>query len=172
MMKKNKADREELCDILADSDGYLKRILAVIGARPDEQEEIAHQAILEAYEKLHKLREPKKLKSWLTTVAKRLYARERARSKMFIHERDGEYGMDIIENIASDDDILDEIVRNEDREYITRLVMRLDSKDSSIILLRYKDGMSLKDIALVLDMNYSIRLEVCIPERLRSSRRL
>ena len=155
MMKKNKADREELCDILADSDGYLKRILAVIGARPDEQEEIAHQAILEAYEKLHKLREPKKLKSWLTTVAKRLYARERARSKMFIHERDGEYGMDIIENIASDDDILDEIVRNEDREYITRLVMRLDSKDSSIILLRYKDGMSLKDIALVLDMNYS-----------------
>ena len=155
MMKKNKADREELCDILADSDGYLKRILAVIGARPDEQEEIAHQAILEAYEKLHKLREPKKLKSWLTTVAKRLYARERARSKMFIHERDGEFGMYIIENIASDDDILDEIVRNEDREYITRLVMRLDSKDSSIILLRYKDGMSLKDIALVLDMNYS-----------------
>lgn len=33
--------------------------------------------------------------------------------------------------------------------------MRLDSKDSSIILLRYKDGMSLKDIALTLDMNYS-----------------
>lgn len=155
MMKKNKADREELCDILADSDGYLKRILAVIGARPDEQEEIAHQAILEAYEKLHKLREPKKLKSWLTTVAKRLYARECARSKMFIHERDGEYGMDIIENIASDDDILDEIVRNEDREYITKLVLNLESKDSSIILLRYKDGMSLKDIALVLDMNYS-----------------
>lgn len=56
MMKKNKADREELCDRLADSDGYLKRILAVIGARPDEQEEIAHQAILEAYEKLHRLR--------------------------------------------------------------------------------------------------------------------
>ena len=155
MMKKNKADREELCDILADSDGYLKRILAVIGARPDEQEEIAHQAILEAYEKLHRLREPEKLKSWLTTVAKRLYNRERARSSRLVYESDREYGMDIIENIASDDDILDEIVRNEDREYITRLVMRLDSKDSSIILLRYKDGMSLKDIALVLDMNYS-----------------
>ena len=102
------------------------------------------------------LREPEKLLSWLTTVAKRLYNRERARNKMLIHESDCEYGTDIIENIASrDDDILDEIVRNEDREYITRLVMRLDSKDSSIILLRYKDGMSLKDIALVLDMNYS-----------------
>ena len=74
---------------------------------------------------------------------------------MFIHERDGEYGIDIIENIASDEDILDEIVRNESREYITRLVLKLDSKDSSIILLRYKDGMSLKDIALALDMNYS-----------------
>ena len=32
MMKKNKLSREELCDILANSDGYLKRILAVIGA--------------------------------------------------------------------------------------------------------------------------------------------
>ena len=93
--------------------------------------------------------------SWLTTVAKRMYAKESARNKMFIHERDGEYGIDIIENIASDEDILDEIVRNESREYITRLVLKLDSKDSSIILLRYKDGMSLKDIALALDMNYS-----------------
>lgn len=156
MMKKNKLSREELCDILANSDGYLKRILAVIGASPDEQEEIAHQAIFNAYEKLHSLREPEKLLSWLTTVAKRLYNKERARNKMLIHESDCEYGTDIIENITSrDDDILDEIVRNEDREYITRLVMRLDSKDSSIILLRYKDGMSLKDIALTLDMNYS-----------------
>lgn len=73
MMKKNKLSREELCDILANSDGYLKRILAVIGASPDEQEEIAHQAIFNAYEKLHSLREPEKLLSWLTTVAKRLY---------------------------------------------------------------------------------------------------
>ena len=48
MMKKNKLSREELCDILANSDGYLKRILAVIGASPDEQEEIAHQAIFNA----------------------------------------------------------------------------------------------------------------------------
>lgn len=155
MMKKNKLSREELCDILANSDGYLKRILAVIGARPDEQEEIAHQAILEGYEKLYSLREPEKLLSWLTTVAKRLYNRERARNRMLIHENDCEYGTDIIENIASDEDILDELVRNEDREYITRLVLKLDSKDSSIILLRYKDGMSLKDIALTLDMNYS-----------------
>lgn len=155
MMKKNKLSREDLCEILAGSDGYLKRILAVIGARPDEQEEIAHQTILEAYEKLHRLREPEKLKSWLTTVAKRLYNRERARSSRLVYESDREYGMDIIENIASDDDILDELVRNEDREYITRLVLKLDSKDSSIILLRYKDGMSLKDIALALDLNYS-----------------
>ena len=79
MMKKNKLSREELCDILANSDGYLKRILAVIGASPDEQEEIAHQAIFNAYEKLHSLREPEKLLSWLTTVAKRLYNRERIR---------------------------------------------------------------------------------------------
>lgn len=155
MMKKNKLGREELCDILANSNGYLKRILAVAGAGPDMQEEIADQAMAEAYEKLHSLREPEKLLSWLTTVAKRLYNRERARNRMLIHENDCEYGTDIIENIASDEDILDELVRNEDREYITRLVLKLDSKDSSIILLRYKDGMSLKDIALTLDMNYS-----------------
>ena len=55
MMKKNKLSREELCDILANSDGYLKRILAVIGASPDEQEEIAHQAIFNAYEKTDSL---------------------------------------------------------------------------------------------------------------------
>ena len=156
MMKKNKLSREELCDILANSNGYLKRILAVAGAGPDMQEEIADQAIAEAYEKLHKLREPEKLMAWLTTVARRLYNRERTRNRMLIHESDCEYGTDIIENIASDDDdVLDEIVRNEDREYITELVLRLDSKDSSIILLRYKDGMSLKDIALTLDINYS-----------------
>ena len=73
MMKKNKLSREELCDILANSDGYLKRILAVIGASPDEQEEIAHQAIFNAYEKLYSLREPEKLQIGRASCRERVF---------------------------------------------------------------------------------------------------
>jgi len=62
MMKKNRSGRDELCDMLADCNGYLKRVLAVRGADPDTQEEIAQEAIFQGYEKLHKLRDPAKLK--------------------------------------------------------------------------------------------------------------
>lgn len=156
MMKKNRPGRDELCDMLADCNGYLKRVLAVRGADPDTQEEIAQEAIFQGYEKLHKLRDPAKLKPWLGTVAVRLYAREYERSRRFVSGHDGRDVTEIIEELPSGEpDVLDEILRNEQKEYLAGLVMKLDQKDSSIILLRYRDGMSLKDIAITLDMNYS-----------------
>ena len=156
MMKNNKPSREEMCDILANSNGYLKRILAVKGASPDVQEEIAQEAIFQAYERLHKLREPEKLASWLTTIAIRLYIKEYERNKRFVCGSDGNDGTEIIEKLDSGyTDILDEIIKNEEGEYLARTVLKLNSRDSSIIILRYKDGLSLKDIAQTLDMNYS-----------------
>ncbi len=156
MMKKNRPGREELCDMLAECNGYLKRVLALRGADPDMQEEIAQEAIFQGYEKLHRLREPEKMKSWLGTVAVRLYAREYKRSRRFVSRHDGRDVTEIIEELPSGEpDALDEILRNEQKEYLAGLVMKLSKTDSSIILLRYRDGMSLKDIAITLGMNYS-----------------
>lgn len=156
MMKKNRPGRDELCDMLAGCSGYLKRVLAVCGADPDMQEEIAQEAIFQGYEKLHRLRNPEKMKPWLATVAVRLYARECKRSRRFVSGHDGRDVTEIIEELPSGEpDALDEILRNEQKEYLAGLVMKLSPKDSSIILLRYRDDMSLKDIAIALDMNYS-----------------
>ncbi len=156
MMENNRLSREEMCDMLANSNGYLKRMLAVKGASPDVQEEIAQEAIFQGYEKLHMLREPEKLKPWLVTVALRIFAGENKRSKKFVCVYDGK---DVKENFmelpSGEPDVADEILRNEEKEYLAGLVMKLTHKDSTIIILKYRDDMSLKDIALALDMNYN-----------------
>ena len=157
MKNKNKPGREELCEELSANFSYLKRVLAVKGATPDMQEEIAQQTIFEAYKNINHIRRPEKLKSWLATVAKRLYIRECNRNKkLFMYEQD-EKGADetIGRLITCEEDVLEEIIRHEDSQHLAKLVMKLDSKDSSIIILRYVDDMSLKDIAIAMDMNYS-----------------
>ena len=157
MMKKNKASREELCDILADSNEYIKWILSARGATIDQQEEIAQATIFEGYKRLGQLREPEKLRSWLATVAVRLYIKECERNKkLFRYEQDDKGEEIFIEKIAADEDaVIREVEKHEEQEYFAKLVCRLEGRDRSIILLRYNEGMSLKDIALTLDMNYN-----------------
>lgn len=153
---KNKIEKEELGNILADKYTYVKRILAVKGASADMQEEIAQETIFEAYKRIDKLRDMDKLNAWLATVARRLFIKECKRKRMFMYDNDNIYTGEFIENISfTESDVLDEIVRIEDRKYLLNLINRLDYRNSSIIILRYMDDMSFKDIALAMDMNYS-----------------
>ena len=153
----NVKHKEELIDILASRYGYIKRLLAVKGATPDLQEEIAQQTIFEAYRKLGQLNDHDKLDSWLATIALRLYIKESKRISRRVVLSEGSMENDevITETFASEYDILDEIINIENSRELMAYVDALGSKYSSIITLHYIEDKSLKDIASLLDMNYN-----------------
>ncbi|MBW9159475.1 RNA polymerase sigma factor [Clostridium tagluense] len=113
-------------------------------------EDILQQTLMKAYEKFDTIQDIKKFKSWVFTIAKneslswiRKYNREIPSEDTYLELLAG-----------SSEDIPEELlIKREIKEQIKESIKILNSVDQEIIYLRYYYDLSLKEIALILNLN-------------------
>ncbi|MGB5821876.1 MAG: sigma-70 family RNA polymerase sigma factor [Saonia sp.] len=119
-------------------------------------EEIAQDVFLRAFEKLHKLDNPRLFRSWIVRIAYRMAIDQRRKKKYYFDSIDENF--DISDgNSPIDKDISD----HERRQVIVNAINGLGKPDSSIFMLYYLEDMNTEEIATILKLsksNVKIRL--------------
>lgn len=119
-----------------------------------EMEEIFQNTMIEGLVGLKKLREEEKIKSWLFSIAK-------AETRRYYHkiqimhnvETSGmDYGWD---KVMSDDEFHDFTETLANREMLSSLLRELSDEEQQIYLLHYYYDLPLKEISVVLQINYN-----------------
>jgi RNA polymerase sigma-70 factor (ECF subfamily) len=119
-------------------------------------EEIAQDVFLKAFEKLHKLDNPRTFRSWIARIAYRMAIDEQRKKKYLFDPIDDKFHMDK-DSSSVEDDISD----HERRQAIINSINALGKPDSSIFMLFYLEEMNTEEIANILDLgksNVKIRL--------------
>ncbi|MDF2657051.1 MAG: hypothetical protein K0R19_3525 [Bacillota bacterium] len=115
-----------------------------------------------AWKKMHQLKDPEKAKSWLFSIAYneiRMVYRKQKRDHTFVCDSYDENDINEIEDKS--DDFVEEFNRQEDYQRLHTAIKYLTAKNRRLLLLRYVEELSLKEIADVLNINYnSIRVYI------------
>lgn len=126
--------------------GLVRRmLLRSLGADPDLNE-LVHDVILLAIRRVHTLESPAAVPSWLVTTAQ-LTARRRVRGR--IQERRLGALLSLKNSVASGDDF----DARESLRAVYRIVETLRPRNRSVFVLRYLEGMSLREIAATCDVS-------------------
>ncbi len=148
-------EREERIDLLCEKYSLVKDLVAIFGVPEEYREDLVQDIMVSAYRNIHELREIEKLNSWLYKIAYRsaiFFSKER---KLRL-EREV-YNDVLIEDIPDSSsreawELCDGFLEDED---LADMVASLKPPAPIIIRLRFGDGYSLKEIAEILNMNYS-----------------
>lgn len=121
-----------------------------------DAEDIAQEAFVRAYVNIHRYDEKRKFTTWLYRIATNL-AIDRIRKKKPDYYLDAEIkgaeGMDMYANLAIDESLPEEkVIQLEQKEYVHKEVMALPPKYRFIIMLRYLEEFSLKEISQIMDI--------------------
>lgn len=121
-----------------------------------EAEDIAQEAFVRAYVNIHSFNLNKKFSTWLYRIATNLCI-DRIRKKKpdsFLDEEvAGTDGLNLYSQIAAEGKSPDsEVETMELQEIVQREILKLPDKYRIVIVLRYMDDLSLKEISEVLDM--------------------
>lgn len=121
-----------------------------------EAEDVAQEAFLRAYTNLHTFQLNRKFSTWLYRIATNLCI-DRLRKKKPDYYLDAEVagteGLDMYSQIPSDTKLPeDELERLEIKERIQMEIQRLPEKYRSVIVLKYIDELSLKEISEILNL--------------------
>ena len=121
-----------------------------------EAEDIAQEAFVRAYVNIHSFNLNKKFSTWLYRIATNLCI-DRIRKKKpdsFLDEEvAGTDGLTLYSQIAAEGKSPDsEVETMELQEIVQREILKLPDKYRIVIVLRYMDDLSLKEISEVLDM--------------------
>ncbi len=123
----------------------LARYVASLGAR-DDAEELVQDTFVRAFEALDTFRGDSSLRTWLFTIARRLFLdRRRAVGRRARHEIEAPEGLDV----AGDHTALDEVVAGETQGRLRAAVARLTPTQREVFLLRVVDGRAYKEIAQI-----------------------
>jgi RNA polymerase sigma-70 factor (ECF subfamily) len=113
-------------------------------------EDILQETLMKAYEKFDTIEDIKKFKPWIFTIAKneslswiRKYNREIPSEDTYL-ELLGGHSEDIPEEL---------LIKHEIKEQVKESIKMLNHVDQEIIYLRYYYDLSLKEIALILNLN-------------------
>ncbi|MFC3882486.1 RNA polymerase sigma factor SigW [Bacillus songklensis] len=121
-----------------------------------EAEDSAQEAFIRAYVNIHSYDSTKKFSTWLYRIATNLCI-DRIRKKKPDYYLDAEIsgtdGLDMYSQIPSKQELPeDELEKLELQEQIQREILRLPEKYRSVIVLKYVDELSLKEISDILDL--------------------
>ncbi len=122
----------------------------VIGARQDAQE-VAQDALIQVFHKIHQFEGRSSFKTWLYRIVHN-YCKNRI-SKI-IRKREGSEAYENYAAIKIDTDSHDS-ARLELSEQINSVLDQLKDKDREIIVLKFMSGLTLQEIAEVLDLGLS-----------------
>lgn len=159
-------DEYALLEIMNSYGDYLLRTAYLLVKDYHTAEETVQDTFITAFEKIHQLKDPQKLKSWLTTIVInkcRSQMRKWSWKTVFLH-------FDLIKKIKEN-----EIVQNPEEfmlelnrnEAISDAILQLDYKYREVITLFYYNEMKITEIALHIKTN-----ENTVKSRLQRARNL
>lgn len=127
----------------------------MLGSR-EESEDIAQEAFVRAYMNLHKFDQKRKFSTWIFRIATNLCI-DRLRKKKPDYSLDAEVpgteGLDMYSQLESAEDLPEEeLEKMETQERVQYEISRLSETYRPVIVLRYMEELSLKDIAEILDL--------------------
>jgi RNA polymerase sigma-70 factor, ECF subfamily len=115
-----------------------------LSGTPEEAEELTQQVFLAAQENLAQLRQPEAARSWLFTILKRRFLKERQRRKPVLA---GDLQLNL-ENIAEPAPLADQI----DRERLQQALDELPPEHRAVLVMFYFEAASYREIAERLEL--------------------
>ena len=130
-------NREDFNDRILELKDQLYLTAWSVLRNPTEAEDAVSSAILHAYEHLDQLRSVKKFKAWMITITKN-EALKVAKKRMYMPGDE-----QVVASLEPTNDHYDEL---------SDVLNKLSDEYRLVVVLYYYDGLSLKDIAKVLDI--------------------
>jgi RNA polymerase sigma-70 factor (ECF subfamily) len=132
---------------LAEHRRWLRTVLAARGVERDALDEVLQDVAGEAIRHAGRLRDPERVAAWLYRIAVMqalLHRRRLGRSRKLV-ERYADSGAALAE--AVDDDPLAWLLADEVQQFVRRAVATLPSRDAEILLLKYTEDWSYRELA-------------------------
>lgn len=132
---------------------YLKPIFSFVFRFVEnlpEAEDITQEVFLKTWKNLRKFNQKKSFKTWIFTIAKNTcFDWLRKKKEILFSELEKE---DFIENLADDRPLPDELFKRRDLEnLVNEALEKLSPHHKMILLLRYNDHFTFKEIAEILE---------------------
>jgi len=109
---------------------------------------------LKLWDKRDSLDSPKSVKAYLLVSLRRILLRKKKQKKNR-YQRNGEYLKKNFEtNFSKEDLIIQEELEDEKKEILVEAINQLSGKQKEALFLRYYHGLTNKEIAEVMDINY------------------
>jgi len=150
--KASKGDRDALCELCEKiAKSILFQVTYILG-NPAGVEDVSQEVLIRVCENIHNLRSPKAFKSWLSRIIineKNRYLAKNMRQGDVLNIDD------YLEkaNEESEDFIPQEYVENRElREKVREIIMELPMRQREAVILHYYDGLSVTEIAKVLEV--------------------
>ena len=147
----NQSKLEKIDDLVNEHQGEIINLhFRFVGNRFDA-EDLAQETFIKAYKKIDTLRDQRKAKGWLYTIARNTAMDFFRKNK----NKEVALGDALIEGIAQTAAIThqDKAISNEISRELDRIIDRLANEDRAIVRLLYYEGFSYKEIAEMLRMN-------------------
>lgn len=155
-----KMDRNDLIRLLCAHDEYVRRkAYRMIGHKADA-EDVAQNAMIDAYRGIENIREPEKIKGWLNTIirneAKKLYATN-SKYRNLINKLKMESGIsdfeDMPEYVAAEIAFRDMMRKAEEKGLAKEIMDSLDPVNRGIMDMKFWDGCKFAEISDVTGLN-------------------
>jgi len=118
-----------------------------------EAEDLAQETFIKAYKKLDSVKDQKKIKSWLFSIARNITI------DFFRRKKEKTVALDntILENYSRENavDYQAQVINNEISKELQACIQKLQPEDRMIIKLLYYEGFSYKEIADLMNMNHN-----------------
>jgi RNA polymerase sigma-70 factor (ECF subfamily) len=154
--KVKKGDQDAFTDIVEyHKDKLFHLCYRMLGNR-EEAQDAAQEAFIRAYVNIHSYDTSKKFSTWLYRIATNLCI-DRIRKKKPDYYLDAEVagtdGLNMYSQIAADQALPEEELEQvELQEFIQSEILKLPEKYRTVIVLKYIDELSLKEISDILDL--------------------
>ena len=152
VMKASEGDKEALCKLCEKvAKGVLFQVTYILG-KPDGVEDVSQEVLVRICENIHKLRNPKAFKAWLSRIiineknrylAKNMKQGEVLDIEDFMEKETEESGEFIPQHYLENKEL---------REKVREIIIELPMRQRETIIMHYYDGLSVTEIAKVLDV--------------------
>ncbi len=156
-----KSDEELVGLVLEDKELYsylvrryenrlLRYIIRISGVGRDDAEDILQEAFINAYRHLRGFDTDRKFSSWIYRIAHNGAVSDARRRKVRQRHLIPDVESELVERIASDEDLARDVERRMEAVEIRALLDRLDERHRDILVLYYLEEMSYTEISDVL----------------------
>lgn len=131
-------------------ENYSPKVMSYIWGKVGDKytaEDLCSEVFLKVYSKLDTFDDTKaSISTWIYTIA---------HNQVIDYYRKNKITEEVPEELSTDDDLLGSVCNDETLNELANALKKLDERERSIIIERYYNNESLKDIAKKLDISYS-----------------